>query len=289
MAKILIIGCGAIGTQLAHELTAKGHLVTGLKRSPPKTDAGKIDYFTADITSPADLKDLPADFDTVYFIVSPDGRNEQGYRDIYESGLNNLLKQFALAGSNPHWIFVSSTSVYGQSQGEWVDEDSIAQPDNAASQLIRQAEQKLMDLDSGNIVVRFSGIYGPGREYLLRTARQTPAIQKIPPYFTNRIHQQDCTGVLAFLLERRLAGVALQQCYLASDDDPAPMWEVMSWLAEQLECRPPAVKSAGDHAVMNKRCNNRRLKALGYNFHYPGFKDGYLELIKFLSATKKQN
>ena len=279
MAKILIIGCGAIGTQLAHVLVAKGHQVTGLKRNPPKTDAGNVDYFTADITSQADLKNLPTDFDTLYFIVSPDGRNKESYRDIYESGLNNLLNKFSLAGSNPHWIFVSSTSVYGQSQGEWVDENSIAQPECASSQLIRQAEQTLMDLDADNIIVRFSGIYGPGREYLLRMAMQSPAIQQNPPYYTNRIHQQDCIGVLAFLLERRLAGVALEQCYLASDDDPAPMWEVISWLAEQMNCQPPMVKSVGNDCVMNKRCNNQRLKALGYQFHYPSFKDGYLELI----------
>ena len=279
MAKILIIGCGDIGTQLAHVLSAKGHQVTGLKRNPSKTADSDINYFTADITSAADLEDLPMDFDTLYFIVSPDGRNEESYRVIYQSGLNNLLDKFALAGSSPQWIFVSSTSVYGQSQGEWVDEDSIAQPNNSTSQLIRQAEQKLMDSDAHNIVVRFSGIYGPGREYLLRTALQAPAIQKIPPYFTNRIHQGDCVGVLVFLLERRLAGVALEQCYLASDDDPAPLWEVMTWLAEHLKCRPPTVKSVDNHADMNKRCNNRRLKALGYKFHYPSYKDGYLELI----------
>ena len=280
MAKILIIGCGAIGTQLAHVLSVQGHQVTGLKRNPPETVAGKVDYFSADITSPADLKDLPTDFDTLYFIVSPDGHNEESYRDIYESGLNNLLNKFSLAGSNPRWILVSSTSVYGQSQGEWVDENSIAQPERVTGQFIRQAEQKLMDLDADNIVVRFSGIYGPGRESLLRMAMQAPAIQKNPPYFTNRIHQQDCIGVLAFLLERRLAGVALDQCYLASDDDPAPLWEVMSWLAEHLKCQPPMVKVIDKHCVMNKRCNNQRLTALGYKFHYPGFKDGYLELIK---------
>ena len=280
MAKILIVGCGVLGTQLAHVLSDNGHQVTGLKRSPPKTASARLDYFSADITAPADLNDLAADFDFVYFIVSPDGRNEQSYRDVYESGLNNLLKRFSQSGSNPHWIFVSSTSVYGQSQGEWVDENSVAQPANVTSQLIRQAEQKLWDLDAGHIVVRFSGIYGPGRESLLRMARQTPAIQQDPPYFTNRIHQQDCVVVLAFLLERHLAGVALEPCYLASDDDPAPQWEVMSWLAERLNCLPPTVKSTGPDSVMNKRCNNQRLKALGYQFRYPSFKDGYLELIK---------
>ena len=280
MAKILIIGCGAIGTQLAHVLATKGHKVTGLKRNPPKTDVGNIDYFTADITSPADLKDLATDFDFLYFILSPDGRNEESYRAIYESGLNNLLDKFSQASSNPHWIFVSSTSVYGQSEGEWVDEDSIAKPENATSQLIRQAELKLMERDAENIVVRFSGIYGPGREYLLRMAGQAPAIQQTPPYFTNRIHQLDCIGVLAFLLELRLAGVALEQCYLASDDEPTPMWDVISWLAEHLQCQPPTAKSVENKFVMNKRCNNQRLKSLGYKFHYPTFRAGYFELIK---------
>ena len=280
MANILIIGCGALGTQLAQVLCANGHRVTGLKRKPPQVAAGPVNYVAADITAMADLNDLAADFDIVYFIVSPDGRNEQSYRAIYESGLNNLIQQFARAGANPHWIFVSSTSVYGQSQGEWVDEASITQPDSITAQLILQAEQKLQVLDAGNTVVRFSGIYGPGRESLLRRAMQTPAIQQQPPYFTNRIHQQDCVGVLAFLLERRLAGVTLEQCYLASDDDPAPLWDVMSWLAEQMHCQPPTVKSVDSDSVMNKRCNNQRLKALGYQFHYPSFKDGYCHFQK---------
>jgi nucleoside-diphosphate-sugar epimerase len=174
---------------------------------------------------------------------------------------------------------VSSTGVYGQSRGEWVDEDSAAEPANITSRLIRQAEQKLLALNPANIVVRFSGIYGPGRESLLRLAMQAPAIQQTPPYFTNRIHQQDCIEVLSFLLEQRLAGKALAQCYLASDDDPAPMWEVMTWLADRLHYPPPVVKAVDGDAGMNKRCRNARLKALGYQFHYPSYKDGYLELI----------
>ena len=280
MAKILIIGCGSIGTQLAHNLAAKGHDVTGLKRNPPKLDIGEINYFTADISLAYQLVELPLDFEFIYFIVSPDGRNKESYQAIYEIGLTNLIDRFAKEGASQNWIFVSSTSVYGQSEGEWVDEESIAQPDNITSQYIRQAEQQLMDLNPQNIVVRFSGIYGPGREYLLRMAKQQSVIQKDPPYYTNRIHQQDCIGVLIFLLEQSLAGVTLEQCYLASDDDPATMWDVMSWLTEHLSCKPPEVKVNDKEVGMNKRCNNQRLKTLGYHFQYPDFKAGYLELIK---------
>ena len=120
MAKILIIGCGSIGTQLAHNLAAKGHDVTGLKRNPPKLDIGEINYFTADISLAYQLEELPLDFEFIYFIVSPDGRNKESYQAIYEIGLTNLIDRFAKEGASQNWIFVSSTSVYGQSEGEWV-------------------------------------------------------------------------------------------------------------------------------------------------------------------------
>jgi nucleoside-diphosphate-sugar epimerase len=243
-------------------------------------DIGEVNYFTADISLAYQLEELPLDFEFIYFIVSPDGRNKESYQAIYEIGLTNLIDRFVKEGASPNWIFISSTSVYGQSEGEWVDEESIAQPDNITSQYIRQAEQQLMDLNPQNIVVRFSGIYGPGREYLLRMAKQQSVIQKDPPYYTNRIHQQDCIGVLIFLLEQSLAGVTLEQCYLASDDNPATMWDVMSWLTEHLSCKPPEAKVNDKEVVMNKRCNNQRLKTLGYHFQYPDFKVGYLELIK---------
>lgn len=278
MANILIIGCGAIGLALANVLASRGHQVTGLKRQPP-VNPGNINYVAADLTVASDLETLPTEFDLVYFIVSADGRNEQSYRDIYDIGLNNLLRRFAESNNNPRWIFVSSTSVYGQDNGEWVDETSDAQPHNATSLWIRKAEQRLEEANPDNITVRFSGIYGSGREYLLRTARQAPAIQQTPPYYTNRIHQEDCVGVLAFLLEQHLAGVTLAPYYLASDDDPAPMWDVISWLATQLNCPPPQTKPVPDTVSMNKRCSNQRLKCLGYPFKYPCYRDGYLALI----------
>jgi nucleoside-diphosphate-sugar epimerase len=279
MAKILIVGCGAIGYELAKTLVEAGHDVTGLKRSPPPSSQEQFTYFRADIASPADLKSLDEDFEHVFFIVSADSRHDNSYHDIYETGIDNLLNRFAQAGCKAPWIFVSSTSVYGQSKGEWVDEDSVTAPSKNTSLKIVQAEQKLMAQNPANVVVRFSGIYGPGREYLLRMAKQTPSIQQNPPYYTNRIHQCDCVGVLAYLLQQRLSGISLQQCYLASDDDPAPSWEVMTWLSKEMRCNPPVAKMIEGDCDMNKRCRNDRLKNLGYSFIYPDYKTGYSELI----------
>jgi nucleoside-diphosphate-sugar epimerase len=274
MANILIIGCGAIGTQLATQLAAQGHVVTGLKRHPPDNTT-HFNYVAMDISSVEALNKLEIAVDVVFFIVSADGRTEQSYRDIYEIGLQNVLAKY----SQQPWFFVSSTSIYGQSQGEWVDEESATNPNAITSQLILHAEQHVMAANRDNVVVRFSGIYGPGREYLLRMAKQAPEIQQTPPYFTNRIHQADCVAVLAFLLQKRLDGIVLKQCYLASDDDPAPLWEVITWLAQQMDCPAPSSKSLLEAADCNKRCRNHRLKELGYYFRYASYKDGYAELL----------
>jgi nucleoside-diphosphate-sugar epimerase len=212
MAKILIVGCGDLGTGLAHVLSDKGHQVTGLKRHPPSRD-DRIRYVAADITTGAGFDALDTDFDQLFFIVTPDGRNESDYRAIYETGLHHVLAKLPRCP----WIFVSSTSVYAQSQGEWVDEESPAEPQTITGRLIRQAEQRLTSSNPDNVIVRFSGIYGP-------------------------------------------------------------LWDVISWLAERMHCAPPVAKAAGMDTVMNKRCSNRRLKALGYQFRYPDFKKGYAEL-----------
>jgi nucleoside-diphosphate-sugar epimerase len=270
MADILIVGCGDIGAQLGQQLIDQGHRVTGLKRRPPAAGSA-IRYLAADIADAAALLNVETGFDLLFFIVAADGRDPQSYRAVYQTGVRNVLERF----SGIPCIFVSSTSVYGQAQGEWVDETSEAEADNPNSRLIRQAEKQVLAANADNTLVRFSGIYGPGREYLVRLAASRPAIQQTPPYYTNRIHRDDCAGILAFLGGQRLAGRALEACYLASDDDPAPMWEVVSWLAERQHCSPPAIKVAGDDAPMNKRCNNARLKALGYRLLYPSYRQGY--------------
>jgi nucleoside-diphosphate-sugar epimerase len=275
MADVLIVGCGGIGSGLALQLSAQGHRVTGLKRRPPPGQSS-FAYVAADITRAETLQAVGTGFDQVFFIVSADGRSEQSYRDVYQTGLDNVLARFA---GRP-MIFVSSTSVYGQCRGEWVDEMSEAEPEPFNGRWLRQAETRVLSANSENTVVRFSGIYGPGRDYLLKKAAAAPLIQRTPPYYTNRIHQQDCIGVLSFLLARRLAGAALDSCYLASDDDPAPLWEVVSWLAERMHCPPPAAQAVAGEAPMNKRCRNARLKALGYRFLFPSYKDGYGDRLK---------
>ncbi|MBD9361929.1 SDR family oxidoreductase [Methylomonas fluvii] len=274
MAKILVIGCGDIGYPVALRLHQLGHQVTGLKRSAP-ANSTPFPIFIADIRLASSLVALPSSFDAVIFIVAPDSRQAEEYQALYDVGLRNLLAHFAAAETSPCWLMVSSTSVYEQNSGEWVDETSVTEPASATSRWLAAAETRLWIASDRSCVVRFSGIYGPGRDWLLRRAERGESIQQQPPSYTNRIHSEDCVAVLLFLLEKQLAGVALEPCYLATDDEPAPLWEVMNWLSQQFACPPPSPLLVAPDSPQNKRCQNARLKALGYRFLYPSYRDGY--------------
>ncbi|MCR4290697.1 MAG: NAD-dependent epimerase/dehydratase family protein [Candidatus Scalindua sp.] len=276
MAKILIAGCGDIGTSLGKVLVEKGHYVAGLRRHPPVDNMG-IRFVAADLTNPAELAGLETDYDQVFFLAAPKQHDLSAYRELYDVGLKNLLYRFSHSHHNPHWISVSSTSVYGQVDGEWVDEDSLTEPKKYNGQLQLLSEQRVLEESKSNLVVRFAGIYGPGRKRMLRMAVKGDPIQYEPPYYTNRIHKEDCVGVLKFLFEKRLDGTKLHSHYLASDDEPAPMWEVVSWLTKQFKCRQPEIKQVEQDATQNKRCCNKRLKELGYRFQYPTYREGYTQ------------
>ncbi|MDP2177246.1 SDR family oxidoreductase [Methylicorpusculum sp.] len=280
MANILIAGCGDIGIRLAGLLHRENHQVTGIRRHPPENLNETVNFYQADLTEASSFAALPLNFDEVVFMPTPGQRSLASYQAVYDTALENLLKHFEKAEHPPHWFFISSTSVYGQSNGEWIDEDSVTEANTPSGQIIRRAELRLLSVLPDTTIVRFSGIYGPGREYLLNSARTAPEIMRDPPYYTNRIHQDDCAGVLGFLIGLRLKGEKLATYYLASDDDPAPQWEVVSWMTEQMGCLPPAVKPPSTPPDLNKRCDNKRLKALDYQFIYPDYRNGYLPMIQ---------
>lgn len=275
VANVLIVGCGKIGFGLAAALSGSGHSVTGLKRTPLAVPP-PFPLLLNDITRPLSSASIPTDYDLVVFAVSADSRQHEHYQALYETGLNNVLNHFADAGATPPFLMVSSTSVYGQNGGEWVDEGSSTQPASATAQWLVKAEQRLWQAGERNCVVRFSGIYGPGRDWLLRRAAAGEAIQRDPPSYTNRIHQDDCLAVLLFLIGKMLDGTKLDPCYLASDNDPAPLWDVMTWIAAQFGYPPPQALPTALDVPQNKRCSNARLNALGYRWLYPSYKDGYL-------------
>lgn len=289
MARILIAGCGDVGTALGRKLSAASHEVWGLKRRPTNPPAG-IQPLAADLTDPATLTVLPAALDYVVYSAAAAGFGEDDYQAAYVAGVRHLLDALRRAGQQPkRLLFTSSTSVYAQNQGEWVDEDSPAIAEGFSGRCIRQGEQLLWDSGWPAVAIRFGGIYGPGRTRLIDSIRDGTATRSDgPPLYTNRIHRDDCARVLEHLLF--LPEPA--PLYLAVDDDPAPLNEVLSWLAVQLGVPEPALVSTppskpgartrdvASRMRASKRCRNVRLRASGFLFHYPSYRDGYAALLR---------
>lgn len=278
MTRIVIAGCGDVGTALGLRLTAAGHEVWGLKRNSA-TLPPAIRPLAADLTRPDTLGSLPPDIGALVYIAAAGGYREDAYRAAYVDGVGNLLAVLREHGEQPRRVLlVSSTSVYDQHDGEWVDEDSPAEAPGFASEALRAGERLVWDSPYPATVVRFAGIYGPGREQLIRRV-QAPDARCEAGLYTNRIHRDDCAGALAHLL-------ALDDpapLYLGVDDEPALQCEVMRWLAAHLGVpEPTAVDAASAERLRprsNKRLSNARLRASGWRSRYPGFREGYAALL----------
>jgi nucleoside-diphosphate-sugar epimerase len=280
MARVLIAGCGDVGTTLGLNLYQADHEVWGLKRHPATLPAA-IRKLAADLGDPASLSTLPPALDYVFYTTAADGFSEDRYRAAYVMGVANLLH--ALQAGSQHLrriFFTSSTSVYAQCHGEWVDEDSPAGAAGFAGRCLRQGEDLLWNSPYPATVIRFGGIYGPGRTRLIDSLRQgTATCVEQPPVYTNRIHRDDGAAVLQHLMELSDP----QPLYVGVDDYPAPQSEVLRWLAEHLGVPGPRIVDAAiaPETLLraNKRCRNARLRASGFQFRYPSYKEGYAALL----------
>ena len=279
MQRVLIAGCGDIGCALGERLLADGHAVWGLRRSAAALPAG-MERLTIDLTSPAELEGLPPNMDTVFYIVTPDARDDGSYESAFVHGVRNLRDALSSGDGPPRrLVFVSSTSVYAQSDGEWVDEDSPTEPRTFPGRRLLQGERLVLDGPIPGVVVRFGGIYGRGEGRLVERVRRGEPCQESPPLFTNRVHRDDCVSVL-----QHVFGLGHPDgIYVAVDNDPAPQCAVMDWLAARMGLpSPPRVSSeaaGGGSRESGKRCRNARLLASGYRLIYPTYREGYGALI----------
>lgn len=277
---ILILGCGDVGTALGQRKLAQGYRVVGVRRHAAGLQSYGIDPLSMDINDESALEALP-DADIVVYALSADRFEESAYQAAYVDGLDRILNAFEQRAKPPkHVIFVSSTSVYGQQEGETVDEDSELDPKSFSGRLLVEAEQRLAASVLSGTSVRFSGIYGPGRERLIGQVQEGRIAPKSPPMYSNRIHRDDCAGVLDFLIERAMNNEPLEPVYLGSDTESTPLHDVMMWLAARLNVEPNSTIQSPLRRRASKRCDSHRLVEAGYQFQYPTFREGYAQVLK---------
>lgn len=274
MARILIAGCGDLGCELGTQLSKTGHKVFGIRRDisqvPECIQPIETDLFSQ-------TPELPDDLDYIFYIVSANGYKDGAYYQAYVLGIKHLLK--GLEGKQVKRIFfISSSSVFGQSDGEWVTEDSPTEGKNFASKRLLEGEELLNESSQPATVIRFGGIYGPGRTHLIDLVLDGKA-HCMEGVYSNRIHSADCVGVMIHLM----ALDTPEALYIGVDNEPTPTCDVYEWLAEQLSVSDIEHLEPTENSRMqrsNKRLSNEKIRATGYEFKYPSFKEGYGELIE---------
>ncbi|MDJ0788781.1 MAG: SDR family oxidoreductase [Myxococcota bacterium] len=273
--RTLIAGCGFVGSRLARELVDHGEEVIGLRRSAAPLPDG-VEVVRADLAAGEGLDALPRDLDAVVYLLSAGAREEEAYRAAYVDGLARLLEHL---GEPPRLVFASSTAVYAQQEGEVVDEESATEPRHFSGRILLEGEA--LARAAGGTVLRFGGIYGPGRRSLIeRVARGEARYVPGPPRYTNRIHADDCAGSIRHVLG--VESPAGGDVYVGVDEHPAPEREVFEWLAERLGApapEPGPLDPQSRRGSANRRASSQKLRRAGYRFRFPTYREGYAALL----------
>ncbi len=271
MPRVVIAGCGFVGLATARVFQMAGWDVLGLTHSAESAAALKGEAFSV---TPCDISDAEAvraiasglggNADAVIHCASSGRGGADAYRTVYLEGARNLLDAFAGA----RLIFTSSTSVYAQTDGAVVTEDSPAEPPRETGQILRGTEELV--LARGGIVARLAGIYGPGRSVLLRKFFSGEAvIEGDGGRFVNQVHRDDIASALRVLIEEGATGI-----FNVSDDAPMPQREIYAWLAERFaRVLPPngPIDPNRKRGWTSKRVSNAKLRALGWAPQFPSF------------------
>jgi nucleoside-diphosphate-sugar epimerase len=282
--QVAILGCGYVGVELGRQLTTAGHDVVGVRRSDAGLDAieaAGFDAVRADLTDAASLSAVP-DTDWLVYAASAGGRGVEAARSAYVDGLRTTVETFGERASPPdRLVYTSSTGVYGDHDGGWVDEATASDPATERQRVLLEAERTALDADPiDGTVVRFGGLYGPDR-YRLEYYLDGPVTEG----YLNSIHRDDAAGAVAHLLE---TDRARGEVVLAVDDEPVSKWDFADWLADECGVPHPPKQTVEERAAAgdvsrrvraNKRCDNGRLHELGYDLRYPTVRDGYRPAI----------
>ncbi|MBI3205212.1 MAG: NAD(P)H-binding protein [Myxococcales bacterium] len=273
----MIAGAGYVGGRLGELLAARGDEVFAVRRSISGLPPG-VTPVAADLLDRSALAALPGRWDAVVFCAGPSESTREAYRRTYLGALGVVLD--ALSERSARFVFTSSTAVYAQTDGSWVDEASPAEATHFSGATLLEAEALLRTRRPDAVSLRLGGIYGPGRASLVAAVRRGEAtFAEGDRRAVNRFHRDDCAGALAHLVGLS----APRSVYLGVDDEPASRRDVLCWIAQRVGAPAPhetperaeSARRGGGH----KRCSNARLRGSGYALAFPTYREGYASVI----------
>lgn len=289
--RILWVGWGDLGQRATPGLVAAGHEVVALRRSPIDAPPDGVIPVQGDLAAPDGLQ-LPAGIEACIVTLTPDNRDRAGYEQAYLdtlASLHPLLEAQGFSSDPPlqgdeathagrddpprlRLVFASSTAVYGEDDGSWVEEAASTSPSRFNGEVMLEAERRVLaHAGTHGVVARLGGIYGPGRERLIRSVLAgTPASRK----WTNRIHSDDAAAALVHLAT--IAAPLVPDVVNVVDREPARKHDVVAFLAGELGVPVPPVD---DDDAAGKRVDGTRLVTTGFRHRHPTHREGYRHLL----------
>ena len=273
---VYIAGCGDLGTEAGLRFAAAGHRVVGLRRRAELVPA-PLEGRAVDLRTETPVID--DDATVVVVALAAGSRDPDEYRATYVDGLRRVLDAIESSAADPRLLVVSSTAVYDVDDGSVVTEETPATGASPTAAVLVEAEALLRERAPHATLLRLSGIYGPGRERLIEQVRggeATLAEQPGTSPHTNRVHRDDAAAAIV-----HLAGLAMiGPVYLVTDDEPVRLDDVLTFLAAELGVAAPApAPPRGRQAGGDKRLSNALLRATGFSFTYPTYREGYRAVL----------
>jgi nucleoside-diphosphate-sugar epimerase len=269
--RVFVAGCGFAGLALARLLRERGWQVLAGTYGQASAEGLRAEGFEAFSCDLANLESLDAvaglsECEAVVHSASSGRGGAEAYERVYFQGCKNL----AAKAPGARLIFTSSTSVYAQTDGGWVSEESPAEPDRETGRWLRATEEFVVGV--GGVSARLAGIYGPGRSVLLRKFLGGEAVlEGDGGRWINQVHRDDIASGLAFLLERDVSGV-----FNLADNTPLTQKELYQGLSEKLgRPMPPygPVDLGRKRGWTHKRVSNAKLRSMGWAPKYGSFFD----------------
>jgi len=278
---VLVAGAGWLGVALVRALAGRGDRVTAVRRDPDRAallrSAGAEPLFV-DLARPGSGALLPAGVDAVVACQAAGSDGAEPYRRAYVDA-NRTLLEVARRGGARALVYTASTGVFGQRDGSDVDEATPAAPASPAAEVLAEAEALVLgDRAVPSIVLRLSGLYGPGRLWPLERVRGGQlALGPGDDAWMNFCHLDDAVAAVLAAIDRGRPGAV----YHATDANPARRREVVEWVAGRLGIPAPrAPEGARPRGGADRRIHGERTRAeLGLALRYPSFRDGLLAAL----------
>jgi nucleoside-diphosphate-sugar epimerase len=276
----LIIGCGYLGRRVAARWLAQGHFVDGMTRTHhDELEVPGVRQLVGDVRELLDVGlALPAE--SILYSVAPGRTSGQTPDDVWGTGLINCTSVAQTWPTRPRFIFISSASVYGQTDGEWVTEAAPTVPMEESGRVLLEAEQRLLGKCWPDaVILRFAGIYGPGRLLRSKSILAGEPIVADPDKWLNLIHVEDGADAILAAEARGNPGSIYNIC----DGHPVRRREFYSQMAHVLGAPPPRfVPPSRDeplppHESANRRISNERMREeFRVELEYPTYESGLL-------------